>query len=195
VGASGAAYVFDLSGPASTSPILTLPNPDPVMYDSFGWSVAISESLVVVGAPGGDFGFTDSGGAYAFDLTSSTPSVPIATLRNPDSANRYNFGYTVAIDATTIAVGAPYDNGETMEQGAAYAFGMRPTLNIAPGGPGYITISWTPSGPTGFVLQHAEKLDSDSDDWSVAATGSANPVTLPIASSSRFYRLVYGRGP
>jgi hypothetical protein len=187
VGAAGAAFVFDLSRPEPASPILTLPNPEPGQYDLFGFSVAISESLVVVGAAEDDFGLLNSGSAYAYDLTSATPARPLAVLRNPQPAYGGYFGYSVAVGGSMIVAGAPYDDTQAAGRGAAFVFGLRPTLKIAPNGPGFITISWTPTTSTSFVLQSADELESQ--NWIVAPTGATNPVILPVASTARFYRL------
>jgi uncharacterized repeat protein (TIGR03803 family) len=60
-----------------------------------------------------------------------------------------------------------------------------PTMNITPGA-GAVTISWAPSTP-GFVLQQNDSLNPFT--WSNAPSGSTNPVTLPVGSSARFFRL------
>jgi VCBS repeat-containing protein/predicted outer membrane repeat protein len=61
---TGAAYVFD----AATGVLLrTLANPTPTTSDTFGASVAVSGSTVVVGAHQDDTGATDAGTVYVFD--------------------------------------------------------------------------------------------------------------------------------
>ena len=64
----------------------TLNNPGPAEGDQFGESVAISGTRVVVGAIRDDTGATDAGSAYVYDLSSGTPTVPVATLNNPGPA-------------------------------------------------------------------------------------------------------------
>ncbi len=75
----GSAYVYDLSSGTPTVPLATLNNPSPANFDSFGSSVAISGTRVVVGARNNDSGAT--GSAYVYDLSSATPTVPVATRR------------------------------------------------------------------------------------------------------------------
>lgn len=102
----GKAYVYDLSGASPTIPVATLNNPSPAANDLFGWSVAISGSRVVVGAHFDDTGAIEAGSAYIYDLSSPTPTVPVSTVNNPSPAYYDRFGYSVAIDGTTVAMSA-----------------------------------------------------------------------------------------
>jgi hypothetical protein len=81
---AGAAYLFTRSGTSwSQAAYLKASNPDP--SDSFGWSVAVSGDLAVVGANGedssatgvggdqGDNGALTAGAAYVFDLAAPEP--------------------------------------------------------------------------------------------------------------------------
>ena len=61
-----------------------------------------------------------------------------------------------------------------------------PTLIIAPAAPGFALISWSPDTP-GFVLQERASLSSGS--WADAPGGTNNPVTVPAALPTTFYRL------
>jgi len=61
-----------------------------------------------------------------------------------------------------------------------------PTLNIVPATPGHATVSWTPDAP-GWVLQ--ETLNLSSTNWMNSASGSTNPVVVPVNSAAKFYRL------
>ena len=83
---AGSAYVYDLSGPTPTVPVVTLDNPSPVGGDRFGYSVAISGTRVVVSAPYDNTGASNSGSAYVYELAGATPTVPVATLNNPSPA-------------------------------------------------------------------------------------------------------------
>ena len=81
----GSAYVYDVSSVTPTVPVATLNNPGPAEDDNFGISVAISGTRVVVGNYGEDTGVDNSGNVYVFDLSSGTPTVPVATLNQPRS--------------------------------------------------------------------------------------------------------------
>lgn len=62
-----------------------------------------------------------------------------------------------------------------------------PTLQISLIGPGLVRVSWAPSPPE-YVLQSASGLRPP--DWIDAASGSANPTTVPAEGTPRFYRLI-----
>lgn len=173
---AGIAYVYDLASATPTAPIFTLTNPSPAASDFFGYSVAISGNLVVVSATGDDTGANTAGIAYVFDLASATPTLPVATLTNPNPTDFANFGRSVAVDGTTV-VGAR----------GVYVFGASPAVNIVSSAPDSATISWTPATSSGFVLQFTESLAPT--NWVNAPTGNTNPVTVPAVNKSRFYRL------
>jgi hypothetical protein len=61
-----------------------------------------------------------------------------------------------------------------------------PTLAIAPATPGQATLSWTPATP-GFVLQETWALSPA--NWTNSPSGATNPVVVPAALPTKFYRL------
>jgi hypothetical protein len=168
-------------------PVLTLTNPSPAYGDYFGDSVAISGTRLVIGVLFADIGAIDSGAAYVYDLTSFTPAVPVAMFTNPTPGLYDEFGDWVAIDGSNIIVGAHSDDTGAFDRGAAYVFSLVPALSITPVAPDSVTISWAPSS-TSFMLQCSDSLMDT--NWSNAPSGSINPVTIPIAAQSRFYRLI-----
>src|SRR5207342_2133632 len=97
---AGTVYIFDVGSGTPTVPVATLKNPTPAVNDTFGAAVAISGTRVVVGAYKDDTGATDAGSAYVYDLSSGTPTVPVATLNNPSPAANDWFGISVAISGT-----------------------------------------------------------------------------------------------
>nr|WP_226894617.1 hypothetical protein [Luteolibacter marinus] len=107
---AGIVYVYDLNSPTPAVPVLTLNNPMPDENDLFGWAVALSGDSLIVGAPGGDFGTTDAGCAYLYDLASGTPSLPARQLANPNPAGK-NFGHSVAIEGSSWVVGSIQNDG------------------------------------------------------------------------------------
>ena len=138
-GDSGVVKVFDSTTGALLF-LLTNPGPaTPDMSDNFGFAVAISGTRLVVAAYHEDMGSTDSGSAYVYDLSSSTPTVPVVTLHNPSPTLNDQFGYSVAISGDTVAVGAVNEsskatgvNGDqadnsALKSGAAYLFVRRGT--------------------------------------------------------------------
>jgi hypothetical protein len=131
---AGSAYVYGLSSGTPTVPVATLNNPGPSLQDQFGVSVAISGTRVVVGAPFDDTGATDAGSAYVYELSSGTPTVPVATLNNPGPAVNDQFGLSVAISGTRVVVGARFDDTGATDAGSAYVYDLStgtPTVPVA----------------------------------------------------------------
>ena len=113
---AGEVYLFD----AEAGELLAvIPNPQPNRSDSFGLSVAISGSLIVVGAYRADDGAVDSGVAYVFDATTGEL---VSTLRNPTPGRQDYFGFSVAIANEQVLVGAYRDDSDASDTGAAYLF-------------------------------------------------------------------------
>ena len=129
---AGSAYVYDLSGSTPTVPIATLNNPRPAVDDRFGNSVGISDTRVVVGAYQDDTGATDTGGAYVYDLSSGTPTVPVATLKNPTHAATNLFGWSVAISGTQVVVGAFLDSTGATWAGSVYVYDLTSATPTTP---------------------------------------------------------------
>jgi hypothetical protein len=88
----------------------------------FGSSVALSGNVAVIGAEGAnDF----TGGAYVFVEPAGgwVNMSQTAELTASDGASTNYFGFSLAINGTTVAVGAPYENiGSHSEQGGTYVF-------------------------------------------------------------------------
>lgn len=102
----GKAYIFDVT---TGNLVRTLDNPGATaagLYGpEFGWSVAISDSYAIVGAPRADGTYAESGLAYVFDI--STGNI-VHTFVPPDadfSATNYSFGNAVTITDEYCAVG------------------------------------------------------------------------------------------
>jgi hypothetical protein len=105
---AGTVYIYDRSSGTPTVPVWTIPNPAPNSQDQFGNALALSGNLLVVGAAKNDAGTaTDAGSAYVFDLSATSPAVPLAVLDNPSPAAGDLFGYAVALSGSRVAVGSP----------------------------------------------------------------------------------------
>ena len=105
-GNHGTVWVFDLTAPDYNPTELTAP--DAGRGDSFGFSVAIHNSTMVVGAPGYDrppHDINDNAGkAYLFDT--STGSWAFAAALGEGSIADARFGGSVALDDELAVVGA-----------------------------------------------------------------------------------------
>jgi hypothetical protein len=114
----GSAYVFTRrDGDWSAQQILTAP--DGMVCDFFGASVAISGDTIVVGAPGADVGVNiDQGAAYVFTRNGESWGTP-RKLTAGDGSPFDCFGWSAAIYADTVVIGA---QGSGSGQGLAYVF-------------------------------------------------------------------------
>ena len=121
---AGRAYIYDVTSATPTVPVLALDNPNPGEFDEFGYSVAISNTRVVVGAPLVNNGANDAGRVYVFDLASATPAEPIATLNNPTPTYDDQFGWNVAISGLRVVVGTPFDDTGAIDAGSAYVYDL-----------------------------------------------------------------------
>jgi large repetitive protein len=98
---AGRAYAFS----AVTDDLMaTFTSPNAQTNGSFGFSVAISGTTVVVGTYNESAsGETDAGHAYTFNATTGGR---ISTFTSPNAQVGGSFGYSVAISGTTVVVGA-----------------------------------------------------------------------------------------
>lgn len=114
---AGAGYLFHrrLGGPDAWGQTAKLSAINAMDGDHFGWSVAISEDVVVIGAPDGDAGVSDTGAAYVFQDDAEIWE-ETAKKTASDAASFNSFGKAVAVSGDVVVIGAPYSTG------AAYVF-------------------------------------------------------------------------
>jgi hypothetical protein len=113
---AGSAYLFD----ATTGTLLkTFNNPTPAISDSFGYSVSLSGTLALIGAPYDNTSASDEGSAYLFDTTTGNL---LKTFNNPSPQLSDNFGYSVSLSGTSALIGAYGDNTGASGAGSAYLF-------------------------------------------------------------------------
>jgi FG-GAP repeat len=89
----------------------TLPSSDVISGDFYGWAIAISGDLVVVGAQGDD---ANDGSITVLDRSSGWVAAP--KILAPDSGR---FGTSVAVDGQVVIAGAPQTDGSV---GSFYLF-------------------------------------------------------------------------
>ncbi|MDG7011234.1 MAG: hypothetical protein JRN57_03845 [Nitrososphaerota archaeon] len=125
MGGAGRVYVFN----ATTGRLIsTLVSPEAQAGGGFGWSVTVSGSIVVVGAPNEtENGIVGAGRAYSFNGESG---LLIRTFASPNAQAGGHFGYSVGmsdnnvLNTSRVAVGAPGEAvGGVEEAGRAYVFG------------------------------------------------------------------------
>lgn len=124
----GASFGLVVSRPFETQ--LKLTAFDAAAGDLFGRSVAISNGLLIVGAPEDDDDGTDSGSAYVFGRSgdgwvhrAKLPPAPLVVTIAPSSISAGDrFGESVAISGNDALVGAPGDDDGGTTAGAAYVY-------------------------------------------------------------------------
>lgn len=127
--AVGLSVVLSASAPGQilSENLKLLPN-DGAASDHFGWSVAIGESVVAVGAYGDDDNGAASGSAYLFDAHTG---VQIAKLLPGDGESDDWFGLCIAVDDGVVVVGAFFNDDNGLDSGAAYMFDASSGMQIA----------------------------------------------------------------
>ncbi len=113
---SGSVYLFDVGTGRQLAKLL--PN-DGAVFAEFGYSVALSGTTAIVGAPHDVGNGSGLGAAYLFDTTTGKQ---IAKLLADDGAAFYFIGHSVAISNTTAIVGAQLKDDCGDFSGAAYLF-------------------------------------------------------------------------
>ncbi|MGP1273342.1 MAG: FG-GAP repeat protein, partial [Phycisphaerales bacterium] len=121
---AGAAYLFDVTDPANPVELAKLTPPAPDPQDFFGFSVAVSGDVALVGAMFDDDLGLDSGAVYVYDI--STPAAPVLAekLLPSDGNATDDFGWSVAIDGNAAVVGSRTDDDLFPGAGSAYLFDM-----------------------------------------------------------------------
>jgi len=113
---SGSAYLFNAS---TGNQLFKLTASDADSFDFFGFSVAISGNIAIVGADSDSGSAPNSGSAYLFDVTTGNQ---LFKLTATDAAAFDNFGLSVAISGNTAIVGARFDDDAGSDSGSAYLF-------------------------------------------------------------------------
>jgi len=113
---AGAVYVFD---GATAELQRTLQKPSPATGDSFGASIAALGTDVLVGAPFDSEQVPNGGAVFLFDGATGELK---RTFRKPNPAAGDLFGAAVAAVGPDVLIGAPLDDGEAENAGAAYLF-------------------------------------------------------------------------
>ena len=118
--ASGAAYVFERKN-GEWVQVAKLTADDGVAGDNFGYSVAIDDSWIVVGARYDDDKGSNSGSVYVFEKRGDG-WYQANKLVASDGSNGDLLGLSVSISGTRVVAGAIYDDDSFFNSGAAYVF-------------------------------------------------------------------------
>jgi hypothetical protein len=144
---SGSAYLFNVT---TGSQLYKLTADDAAGGDNFGYSVAVSGDVAIVGAYCDDGpGSLNSGSAYLFNVTTGSQ---LHKLTADDAAASDYFGCSVGISGDVAIVGAYGDDDDGDYSGSAYLFNVT----------------------TGSQLHKLTAEDADAADyfgWSVGISG------------------------
>lgn len=168
--ACGSAYVFEFNGATWTSQGQLIAS-DGGSFDRFGWSVAVSDGVIAVGARGDDTAAgADAGSAYVF-TRSGTTWTEVQKLAPADPFNGDRFGESVALSFGRLVVGAAEKaltapNG----QGAAYSFAVHTAQARADfDGDGRTDASvFRSSSGWWFILRNLSTQEFTSYQWGVS---------------------------
>jgi len=134
-------YIFEHDSYGNWSEIQKVVSSDIGHNDEFGYSVAISDNYLIVGAylededTTGSTTIYDAGSAYIFERNGSGIWVEAKKLVASDRALGDEFGISVSISGNYAIVGAPYEDDDTLSanpiprSGSAYIFERNPNGN------------------------------------------------------------------
>jgi FG-GAP repeat len=178
----GQAYVYMKPGGGwkeTSNPTATLTASDACVGDGFGWSVGISGSTIVAGAPWaptvGSAPAPEEGEAYEYTMPSGGWKTKIQTAEltanNPSGADVHN-GWSVAISGETIVTGDPEQGvGGQGDAGAAYVF-VKPKAS-----------EWTNAPQTAELTASDRNPGNDRLGTSVAISGNTIVAGAPNHST------------
>ena len=113
---SGSVYIYDLDGTNEKK----ITASDGFGSDYFGYSVAVSDSKIVVGAYLDDDKGVNSGSVYVYDLDGTNEKKITAS----DGADSDYFGKYVAVSDSKIVVGAYQDDDKGVNSGSVYVYDL-----------------------------------------------------------------------
>jgi len=117
---AGVVYVVDVDAGAF---VHRLQPRDPEWEGRFGYSVGLSGTIAIVGSCHfNQWGSRFSGSARLFDTRTGEQLVRLHT-EGVEKSDR--FGSSVAIDGAVAVVGAPWDDDQGIDAGAAYVFDVK----------------------------------------------------------------------
>ena len=118
------AYLFTRQSGRYRQEAILKPKPQPgADYSAFGAAVDLDKHTLIVGAPLDSTRGLRSGAAYAYRRIGHHV-IPQIKLFSPDAEPEDEFGTSLAVDGSTVIVGAPFASDRN--RGAAYVYRIRP---------------------------------------------------------------------
>jgi len=123
---SGAAYVFykDYGGINNWGEVKKLTASDASSSDFFGQSVAIEDSIIIIGSPQDDDNGTNSGSAYIYskNLGGQDNWGELKKLSASNASSGDKFGYSIVFNNSQIIIGSIFEDEFKSNSGAAYIY-------------------------------------------------------------------------
>ncbi len=131
---AGSAYVFgrNTGGADNWGQAAQLNASDGEANDNFGHSVALSGNNAVVGAPGDDDQGAESGAAYRFNRNQGGADNwgQVSKLHGAQTLAGDKFGSSVAASGPYALVGAPFNDLQGSDAGAAFAYNQYGQMSL-----------------------------------------------------------------
>lgn len=109
---SGIVYIYKLND-KNFEQVAKIQNPNPHSRDYFGFSVDIFEKTLIIGVPNAKLPNPiieeQTGAAYVYQGSDSNDWILKETLKSTGNVGN-RFGYSVAIDESSIIIGAPFES-------------------------------------------------------------------------------------
>jgi parallel beta-helix repeat protein len=118
---AGSVYIYKRNSDATWSLFQQLFASDGAASDNFATSVDIDGTRAVVGASLDDSPSTNAGSAYVFEFN-GTAWVQVAKMVAGDAAASDQYGISVAVSGSTIAIGAHADDDGGTNTGSVYVY-------------------------------------------------------------------------
>jgi len=168
----GSVYVFEQTG-SGWGEVAKLVPLEGGGSQLFGFSIAMTGDLVLIGGPES---------AYLFER-SSTGWSQIAKLTASDGALG-GFGWAVGISGDWAIVGAPWDAAKGVNSGSAYVFGVAPAADLEPPVltvPADMTVEAT--SPGGAIVTYSASATDNVDPAPVVSCDTPSGATFPRGST------------
>ncbi len=151
---SGSAYVFHWHGGAQPWGVgAQITGSDTIESDMFGWAVAISGNVAIVGANTEGVPL-DTGAAYLFRFDGANWNEEQKLIAPKGTPDRNEFARAVAVDGNVALVAAIRDDAATTSTGAVYVYSFNGS-------------TWTEQAR----LTAADGVSFDNHGWSIALGG------------------------
>lgn len=189
---AGAVYVYmrDTGGSNQWGQALKIYASDASALSQFGFAVGMHDEVLAVGAPYESVGGTNSGALYLFSRNQGGTNQwgQIKKIRPSTAIMDQEFGFSVSLDGSWLAVGARSDKESGIKSGSAYLY-ARNYAGVAPWG---LVQKFSPhAGAVGDEFGYAISVGGG-----VLAVGARyHSVPMPLCGATHIYELKFNNAP